>query len=554
MMVKKLLSLLAGVFFTLLFSGVAYAQQFDDVAQNITISMQSLPGLIAAFAYLSGVVMGVSAIFKTVDHVSNPTQTPLRVPVIRFLIGGALFSLPIIVEAAVTSINGGVPVLFDPQGGAVAFLGSLMGVVSAFLSFGANVNMVLQFMIWSVEYLPALISATAYILGMVIAVSALYKTRDHVEDPQRVPVKDAVIRYITAGALFALPTVYTAMYETIASSGLGIFGTIASLIGPFGFLYSSQAGAIACGPTNILTILSSNGTIGDVLCTSLFNTITFSTFLNSISYLIGLVFGVWGILKVRDHVNDPSRVAISEGVTRLVAGGAFFALPFLIVVFQNTTGTAGIVASSFAVTALKGSNYGFNETLACGGGSNSLDVAMGCFMQDILGPSQIVLNFFTYVAGTIFIMIGISRLIKSSQEGPRGPGGVGTFGTFIVGAFLLSATAMIGAFSGSLFGTPGTFTYASLTYTTGMSAAEQQAALNVVSAVLKFMIIIGMLSFVRGMFILREVAEGSQQASTMSGVTHLVGGALAVNLGPLLNAIQSTLGITAFGVSFGTGL
>ncbi len=83
-----------------------------------------------------------------------------------------------------------------------------------------------------------------------------------------------------------------------------------------------------------------------------------------------------------------------------------------------------------------------------------------------------------------------------------------------------------------------------------MSAAETDAAYNVIAAVLKFMIIIGLISFVRGIFIMRDVAEGSQQASVMAGMTHIIGGALAVNLGPLMNAIQSTLGITAFGVTF----
>ena len=147
-------------------------------------------------------------------------------------------------------------------------------------------------------------------------------------------------------------------------------------------------------------------------------------------------------------------------------------------------------------------------------------------------------------------MIGISRLIKSAQEGPRGPGGMGTFGTFVIGGMLMSATTLLRAFSSSLFTSPVTFTFASMQYTTGMSAVETQAAHNVISAVLQFMIVLGMLSFVRGMFIMRDVAEGSQQASTMSGVTHLIGGALAVNLGPLLNAVQQTLGITAFGVTF----
>ena len=419
----------------------------------------------------------------------------------------------------------------------------MIGGLSALISFGTNANAIMESMMGSVEFMPGLIAAVSYLLGLVIAVSALYKTRDHVEDPNRVPLKDSVIRYITAGALFALPTVFEAMYETIVGSGMGIVGTFFGLLSGLGFFYSSETNAVEC-----LTVsLPLGTTLGDALCWAMVSSSVFPVFLTAVSYLLGLVLGLWGILKVRDHVIDPSRVALSEGVSRLIAGGAFFAFPYVSTILKASFTNAGILGLTTVST-----NFGFNSSvtaLTCGG-SNSLDEAMGCFMNDILGPSHVVLNFFAFVAGMIFVMIGISRLIKSAQEGPRGPGGMGTFGTFVIGGMLMSATTLLRAFSSSLFTSPVTFTFASMQYTTGMSAVETQAAHNVISAVLQFMIVLGMLSFVRGMFIMRDVAEGSQQASTMSGVTHLIGGALAVNLGPLLNAVQQTLGITAFGVTF----
>jgi len=67
---------------------------------------------------------------------------------------------------------------------------------------------------------------------------------------------------------------------------------------------------------------------------------------------------------------------------------------------------------------------------------------------------------------------------------------------------------------------------------------------------LEFMIMVGLISFVRGIFIIREASEGGQQASIMAGVTHMVGGALAVNLGSLINAVEATLGITNYGIQF----
>lgn len=102
----------------------------------------------------------------------------------------------------------------------------------------------------------------------------------------------------------------------------------------------------------------------------------------------------------------------------------------------------------------------------------------------------------------------------------------------------------------SLFTNPINRTFATLQYTTGMLAPEVDAAHAVISAIIKFVLIVGLISFVRGIFIIRSVAEGNSQSSIMSGVTHMLAGALAVNLGPLLNAVQATLGIGGFGIAF----
>jgi len=160
------------------------------------------------------------------------------------------------------------------------------------------------------------------------------------------------------------------------------------------------------------------------------------------------------------------------------------------------------------------------------------------------------MNAFCYLAGMILIIIGIMRLLKSSQEGPRGPGGTGTLMTFIVAGALLSVDAMMGAWSSSLFDTNTVANTSALSYTGGLTGEEEDHVLGVISTILIFMMILGWVSFIRGWFILRDVAEGSHNASLMAGLTHLFGGALAVNLGPLMNAVQTTLGLADYGVNF----
>ena len=539
---KHYLWVFLGFVLSVILSDQVFAQTVDDVQQNIVDSVTVLPGAVAGLAYLSGLLLCVLAVFKLIEHVGNPNQTPLRTPVIRFLVGGALFALPIITEAAIATINGGTVAVFDPSGQLTSNygFGAINGIVAGHIGSG-NINGILGAIDSSITRVPGFIAAIAYLLGLLLAVSALYKTRDHVDDPDRAPLKDAVIRYVAAGMLFALPTIFNAMFTAIQGSGLGFGGAVANLLQGNQLTNSTETGVNDCA-----TGVPTAGNLGEVMCNTMETTMGIPAMLTAISYVLGLVFGVWAIIKIRDHVNNPSQTALSEGVTRLIAGGAFFSLPVLAMALQHS-----VTTNTLATNTLNGTNTGFNTPipLTCTA-ANGLDEAMACFMADTVGPAHVLLNFFSFSVGFILLMIGISRLIKSTQEGTRGPGGLGTVTTFAVAGIFMSATTILRAFSSTFFNNTDTATTATLTYAAGMSAAEQAAAYNVINAVLQFMIIVGMISFVRGIFIMRDVSEGSQQASAMAGMTHIIGGALAVNLGPLLNAVQNTLGITTFGVTF----
>ena len=75
------------------------ANSFSTISKNISVSVQDLPGLLAALSYLFGILLAVLGIMKIKDHVENPSQTPLKDGAIRLLAGGALFAIPIISEA-----------------------------------------------------------------------------------------------------------------------------------------------------------------------------------------------------------------------------------------------------------------------------------------------------------------------------------------------------------------------------------------------------------------------------------------------------------------------
>lgn len=284
---------------------------------------------------------------------------------------------------------------------------------------------------------------------------------------------------------------------------------------------------------------AANATVGGVINNVVTSVQQTPALLAGLSYLFAIVIALWGILKIYDHVIR-GQETIWPGLQRFLVAGLLFALPMAMEAAENAL-TAG------STTGQIGSGAGWNAPAVSAGGLDAMVVAV---MEDTFVPMQSLIMGFCYLAGIILTIIGVLRLMKTSQEGPRGPGGFGTIMTFLVAGAMFSMGQMMGSWATSLFGTENVTHHAALAFTTGLGAAELDHVHSVISAVLAFVMVLGWISFVRGFFIIRDVADGNQQASLMAGLTHLFGGALAINLGPLLEAVQTTMGITAWGINF----
>lgn len=78
-----------------------------------------------------------------------------------------------------------------------------------------------------------------------------------------------------------------------------------------------------------------------------------------VSYMLGTLLGVLGILKIKDHVENPGQTPLQHGVIRLAAGGGLFALP--IITESMTTLLDEDTAATGAITAkVKAVEYGVN--------------------------------------------------------------------------------------------------------------------------------------------------------------------------------------------------
>lgn len=591
----------------LFLSGDAFALNIDlapgvsDIAGRFIEGAERMPTAIAALAYLIGMYFGTTGVLKLKSHVEAPTQTPLNAAMARFLIGGALISLPIVYEAMQTMITGGGGSEFtsDDAFTGANLMSSLFGQFSSILGdigLTRDVNAVLGLILSSIESIPNFITALAYLLAMFMGVMGLIKLKDHIEDPDRNPLKEAFVRLFIGALLFSLPTVYDVMARTIGGEQGGIIQIITSLIPPVAFLESAFNQDRSCtqdilsGALDSMTfglggdlIGSKKPSVGTAICQAYGHAIAIPAFLSAISKLFGFILGFAALMKLRDHMMNPQQTPLSQAIMRFVAGGAFLSVDAIVTVISSSV--TPIAAQADGI--IDGAHTGYNSKVAdgdcdtspdwsingavddvidaatdffTGGGGESQNAAakkaehMGkdiyCAVTDIFGPLHSALSFVCFCAGFMFIMVGISRLLKSEQDGPKAPLGIGTIFTFIVGAMLMSVNEFIRIVSMNIFNSGTIQTKAKLSYTSGMSTAELAEFYATVSGLLKFMMMIGLISFARGLFIIRGVAEGNQQSSIMAGMTHIIAGALALNLGPFLNLIQATLGITGYGLTF----
>ena len=76
--------------------------------------------------------------------------------------------------------------------------------------------------------------------------------------------------------------------------------------------------------------------------------------ISGVSYMMGILLGVLGILKIKDHVENAGQTKLQEGAIRLAAGGGLFALPIVYEAMRNTIGdqTAAVAAPSVKAITL----------------------------------------------------------------------------------------------------------------------------------------------------------------------------------------------------------
>ena len=130
---------------------------------------------------------------------------------ITYYLSGAL------VTSAVMTM-GGTSALAQEAGAGAGAGGGDAGV-SAGTSGGNDFSSIAGNIVGSISSLPGLLSAFSYLAGTLFGVLGILKIKDHVENPSNAPLQQGAVRLAAGGALFALPIIFEAMFNTIGSEG-----------------------------------------------------------------------------------------------------------------------------------------------------------------------------------------------------------------------------------------------------------------------------------------------------------------------------------------------
>ncbi len=270
-------------------------------------------------------------------------------------------------------------------------------------------------------------------------------------------------------------------------------------------------------------------TVGATITNGMKGISTVPPLINYVSYIAGVVVAVTGLLKLKDHAVASDRTPMSHGLWRLAAAGLLISLPSAARILLNTLKTNTLYGTTQSATSVALST---SSTL-------SLDQMMINLVTNIRGPMGFLLWGLGVILGLFFLVSAFVRMAKGAgQDGPRGSMGSGTIGRIVVGAILLSFASTADIFTTTLFG--GTAVKFSGMTIPGVSTATLDRATQAMAAILIFVQIIGFIAFMRGFLMLRALADGNNGVSTAAAATHIIGGAVAINISPALKVIQTT--------------
>jgi hypothetical protein len=274
-------------------------------------------------------------------------------------------------------------------------------------------------------------------------------------------------------------------------------------------------------------------TLGDVICSANQNLAPFAHIYSGIAYIVAAILAIKGVMLLVKHASG-NESQVVKAVAHLVGAGALGALPFFVSELQASLHIA------------VGAGGGACKSGNSGGKAADLSTMITQFVQNIYNPMFSLVSGISYIVGLFLIVRGLIKGAKTGSD-PREAAPHAVAANLVVGAILVSIGGMLPTMMQTLFGSPTPSSSAqqfAISYTSNLAGAgvDASGAASTIAAILQFVQIIGVIGFLRGWLILRKAVEGGGQATVPQGLSHIIGGTMAINIVGMLTLIDTTFG------------
>lgn len=280
-------------------------------------------------------------------------------------------------------------------------------------------------------------------------------------------------------------------------------------------------------------------TLGAVFCNVAKNMTPFLDVFNWLAYTSSAVLIMQGVFHLAQHHEHPNNHPHHKTFALLLAGILLSVLPSVIDTLSQTilfdTGTGGGEIS--ACSSASGPT-----AVAASAGNKGLDGMMARFVNDIGDPLTGLVSVVAVVLGVFLVLRG---LFKASRYGvdPREHSVSRILTNLVIGSILIATSQSVDIIMGSVFGTTDIMEFGNVKWTSLKDlGGDTQQFQNAIHAALDFFQLVGLISFVRGWNIIRNAVENVGQVTFAQGLTHIIGGVLAMNIYAFMQIMDATFG------------
>ncbi|MBI1273802.1 MAG: hypothetical protein GC131_06940 [Alphaproteobacteria bacterium] len=271
---------------------------------------------------------------------------------------------------------------------------------------------------------------------------------------------------------------------------------------------------------------------GEMMCNTFTQMGELPTVIQIICYIGGIFVIALGVQMLRQGAEDGSRSPPHKAILMLIGGGLLLSLPEVV---------------SWAIQSMFG--YGAGGAFYCqpGGGTTDgggdLAAMMVNFIEDIKQPIIAGVAAIAFLLGVFYIARGLFKITRFGQD-PRTHSMHIIVSQLVFGTILVVLSQSLGGMLQTIFGQSEVATFAGIDWSSIGVSGDTTRADEAIRAAIIFFQLVGLIAFLRGWVMVKHAVEGVGQQTIGQGLTHVIGGAIAVNIPLFLYAAERTFGVS----------